>query len=746
MRRPIKALFVLIPALTVGLLALPTVAGAASTPVAPASFSFSGAGWGHGVGLSQYGAKGQAVQGRTATQILQHYYSGTRVAAFRDDVDLRVNLAYLASTVRMRVEALSSSKAYVQVAIGGKVVKAGTGDLVDLSVKSDKIVLRVDGVVKATGGPAVIRWSGTRVPGSTGSAPAVLNVVSGGKSLDTSGHRYRYGHLEVRARESSVVNATVMSAVNIVRLHDEYVFGVGEMPSSWPAAALQAQAIASRGYALVKYRQGVRSGCWCHVFTDTSDQVFVGWSKQAGPSGERWTAAVKATNASATTSKMVLTNGVPAQTFFFSSSGGRTQNSEDVWGSKLSYLRSVDDRWSLDATNNPTNSSWGPLKRSQTQLAAAFGLSNVARIDLSNRYASGAVRLAKAWSTKGTYAELAGVKLVSRLGFTSRWYRLAGTPAPAPPPAKFSVAVNDLRVDANAVGQLRGSVSPARYSAGDVVSIRRWDAAAKKWAYAGQAKVSTAGSFSFAVSGRWPELRRYQVYKASESCGTSCWIKGTTSSSASVAIVGRFSVGAATPTPLIRSGATVTVRGQVGPARFTPGALISVQRYDAGSGRWLAVGKARLDKAGRYSAAVTGMPMGRHRITVLKPQDRCTDGICTMATSRSKAFSLTVQRAFTVTAASTSTSRRSLTVKGTVRPSQASSGERVAIQSLVAGRWTLLGGAIVGADGRFSRTFTARPVRNHTLRVWIPRASCVAGVCVNPAGRSLSMKVTPRAS
>jgi SpoIID/LytB domain protein len=741
-RRPLKALVVLIPAVTLGLLALPTVAGAAPTPPPPASFSFSGAGWGHGVGMSQYGAKGQADEGRSATQILQHYYTGSRVAAFRDDVDLRVSLAYLASTVRMRVESIGAGTPGLQVALGGAVVKAGVGDMVELGVKGSAMVVRIDGVVKASGPSAVIRWSGTRTPGSTGSAPSVLNLVSGGKSLDTSGHRYRYGQVEARARYSPVAGATVISAVNVVRLHDEYVFGIGEMPSSWPSAALQAQAIASRGYALVKYRQGVRSGCWCHVFADTSDQVFVGWSKQAGPSGARWTAAVKATNTSPTTSSMVLVGGVPAQTFFFSSSGGRTQNSEDVWGSKLTYLRSVDDRWSLDRTNNP-NAAWGPRMRTQQQVASAFGLPNVARLDLSDRYASGAVRLAKAWSTGGTYAEVSGVKLVSRLGLTSRWYRITGASSPTPAPSAFRVTLASTQVKTGVAGRLTGTVWPADRSAGSTVSLRRWDATKKVWAYAGGATVTRTGAFAFNVSGRWPDIRQYKVYKPAKRCGTTCVIRAAVSPPAKVAIVGRYEVAAVAPVAVVRAGAALAVRGEVSPARLAAGSAVSIKRYDSVRG-WVSAGNARIDRSGRFSVSLAGVPAGRHRLTVFKAKDRCVGTICTMLSARSTDIPVTVQRPLSVKVSATSKARRSLTVTGTVAPAAASAGGRAVIQRMVGGQWVVLGPARIGTDGRFAKTFTNLPLRPMTLRVWTSGSSCVNTVCVNPAGASAALTVTPR--
>jgi SpoIID/LytB domain protein len=123
---------------------------------------------------------------------------------------------------------------------------------------------------------------------------------------------------------------------------------------------------------------------------------------------------------------MVLYKGKPAQAFYSSSTGGRTQNVRDVWGSSVPYLVSVDDRWSTQAKYNPTFAAWGPHARSQAQVAAAFGLKSVARLDLTRRNASGALSTAVATSPTGKQASLTAGSFVARLGLTSNWVRLTG--------------------------------------------------------------------------------------------------------------------------------------------------------------------------------------------------------------------------------------------------------------------------------------------------------------------------------
>ena len=91
----VKAVSAVLALLVAGTLpSAPTAAAAV-----PASFYISGSGWGHGVGLSQYGARGQAEAGRTAAEILAHYYTGTTVAALPDNKDIRVQVQRAATMV-----------------------------------------------------------------------------------------------------------------------------------------------------------------------------------------------------------------------------------------------------------------------------------------------------------------------------------------------------------------------------------------------------------------------------------------------------------------------------------------------------------------------------------------------------------------------------------------------------------------------------------------------------------------------
>ena len=123
-----------------------------------------------------------------------------------------------------------------------------------------------------------------------------------------------------------------MLAVNRLSL-ERYLYGViaAEMPASWPAEALKAQAVVARSYAL----RSLRPGSSYDVFADVRSQVYRGVAAETAAT----TAAVRGTRA-----RVVSAGGEVAQTFFFSTSGGRTATNEEAFGgAPLSYLRSVDD-------------------------------------------------------------------------------------------------------------------------------------------------------------------------------------------------------------------------------------------------------------------------------------------------------------------------------------------------------------------------------------------------------------------
>ena len=417
------AVALVLPLATGGAAVLGQAADAA--PRVPAAFTFSGGGWGHGVGMSQVGAFGMASEGKSADQILKHYYSGATVGTMRDDKEIRVNLRNRTTGFKVRSEALLSGGGGITIDFGAPEVDGDAGDVFAFALDGDQVRVTKNGKTVGSGKSIGIRWAGTRYPSTTSmddARPTVLNLVDPKASFTTGGHRYRYGTVKVVARATGGV--TKIEVTNVLRLHDEYLYGIGEMPSSWPKAALQAQAIAARTFALHKFGTGkVQALCQCHVYNGVRDQNFVGYTKETSAKGANWRAAVNATHKSSTTSKVVVYKGKLAQTFYSASTGGRTQNVKDVWGSNIPYLRSVSDKWSTQKKYNPHHASWGPVARSQKQIAKVFGLPDVKTLDATQRYASGALKSATATSSKGKKVTISGSTFISRTALTSNWIK-----------------------------------------------------------------------------------------------------------------------------------------------------------------------------------------------------------------------------------------------------------------------------------------------------------------------------------
>jgi SpoIID/LytB domain protein len=350
----------------------------------PTAFDITGGGWGHGVGMSQYGAWEMAKQGATASAILTYYYTGTRVVAQEADRQIRVLVRRGDSSEatitggRSRILVQGNDATTRHDTVAGKVAFA--------AASNGRITATLDGVSHTTraGGAVIVEWEHTSYFEPDSSATAIAKVA-GARGT------YRHGRLVVRN-----VNGKV-NVVNVLRLNDEYLYGIAEMPSSWHTKALQAQAIAARTYALAN--MGYRESCDCNVVDDTRDQVFVGWNKENQATyGADWVAAVDATIRSGTDGLVVTRDGKLIATYYFSSSGGATLNSEDVWSATLPYARSVADPGSASAAN--PRRTW-TLRITQARAATFFGLPDVASMKVTAYYPGKGVKTMVATSMTG---------------------------------------------------------------------------------------------------------------------------------------------------------------------------------------------------------------------------------------------------------------------------------------------------------------------------------------------------------
>jgi len=405
-------------------------AGIASAPGAPAdpcgpppSFALVGSGYGHGVGMSQWGAFGMAKEGLDAAAIVTHYYAGTSVAPVQDDMEIRVNLQYQVGTVKVRSEPVEKGGGAIEVTVGSNVVLGGPQDVFTFTVSGTSVAVSRDsgGQVTDLGAAedVIVRWAGSRVPGSATGPAGLVNVINAGNSFTSEGHRYRYGYLDLVP--VTTAGGVKLNAVNVVRVHDEYLYGVAEVPSSWPKEAMKAQAIAARSYALSKVAESVRKACSCHVDDGGSpspDQTFAGYAKQTGPQGDRWTAAVRETFATDTTGLAALYNGAPIRAFYTSSSGGQTSAASHAWGGDIPYAQSVDDHWSMHDEN--PHRSW-TVTVPQAAAAAAFGVPAVQRLAVGERFSSGAVKQFVATLPDGATRSISGAAMRGAFGLKSTY-------------------------------------------------------------------------------------------------------------------------------------------------------------------------------------------------------------------------------------------------------------------------------------------------------------------------------------
>jgi SpoIID/LytB domain protein len=411
-----KSLIAVVISLAISPIAL--LPNAANAETVPATFAFQGSGYGHGVGMSQIGARAKALAGESATAILQYYYTGTIVETVTDTQILRINVGNLLTSAKLRSD---SKGAELQLFAGDLGETQTATPLLTFPSKTSLNLNLSDGLIAisttrgsvtkeiTTGGNFTLRWSGTRYQDGT---PAVISLTTNGATK-----RYRHGQISLKVIWDKKLGKR-MAIINSVRLQDEYLWGIGEVPSSWPTQALDAQAIASRTYALAKSTK-IRSACDCHLYATISDQNFAGYSKESEPRfGELWKAAVNRTAGA-----VITYAGTPITAYFSSSSGGTTETSEHAWGTATPYTVSVPDSASVDITFNPRFASW-TREISQAVIAQAFLLPDVIALSVLSINPAGSVALIQAISSDGSFAVLRGETFRSRSKLPSAWFSL----------------------------------------------------------------------------------------------------------------------------------------------------------------------------------------------------------------------------------------------------------------------------------------------------------------------------------
>ena len=372
-----------------------------ASAMVPKSFTFTGSGYGHGVGLSQYGAKGQALEGKSATEILNYYFPQAQVTPVADTATISVNIAHQVSALSIVLPATDTATVVIDTAVATSLPQ---NSALDFAI-TGKLISGPGGIGKTW----IVKWNNPQ---------SVVSVNVGKTKFQVS-----HGYIQLKAVNAPGIGFRI-EATNWLRLHDEYLYGIAEVPSSWPAAALQSQVIASRTYALMRMNS-IKKACDCHVYNSKYDQAFVGYSKEGEPRyGQFWKAAVDATAVDEGTGLAITINQLPVSVFFSSSSGGMTQRAVDVWGTDIPHLVSVADPWSVDPAVNKNYASW-TKKVSQKVMAKAFGLTDVIEIKMGERTATNSVLKVTGVSSDGKTKTLPVGTLKTAVKMPSSWFQLA---------------------------------------------------------------------------------------------------------------------------------------------------------------------------------------------------------------------------------------------------------------------------------------------------------------------------------
>lgn len=350
---------------------------AATTPPTGPGVYITGAGFGHGVGMSQYGAAGYAAHGYGYQQILAAYYSGTTLGT---------------TAPGRRVTVLLRGR-------GGATFTGAT------RVQGSPVQLRpaTRYSVRASGQSLRLISGGATV----GIFAAPLTVLGRGPLRLLGKGLYRGALVFTPSTRGGVMT------VNSVGL-ENYVRGVvsAEMPASWPQQALDAQAVAARTYAITA---GAVNAAY-DLYDNSRSQMYRGVA-----------AETPATNAAvaATRGQVVEYGGVPVTTYFFASSGGETESVQNVWSGD------TPDAW-LVSEPDPYDDSFG---NPYDQWSMHFSLRAAARrlghavhgallgIRAISRGVSPRIVQAQVIGSRGTTL-ISGARLQADLGTPSTWMSL----------------------------------------------------------------------------------------------------------------------------------------------------------------------------------------------------------------------------------------------------------------------------------------------------------------------------------
>jgi len=403
------------PALAGVVAALVLLAGAAtaSAYTTDTAFRITGHGWGHGIGMSQWGAYGYAKHGWGFKAILKHYYTGIGFGDAANN-DVRVRLRSGLGSVKV-----SCPQEYTATGSGGSLAIAG-GVTATTTYAGGAYRVSAAGQTQAFGSPV------TFTP-SSGS----LRVLTETDLDDTGPYR---GVIRVVREDGKLM------MVNAVPL-ESYLRGVvpHEVPPSWPLEALKAQACAARAFALGSRKP---NESW-DVYCDVRSQAYMGVGIE-DPQTDR---AVKET------AGVVPAYGdKPILAVYFSCSGGRTESIEHGWpgASPIAYLKGVADPYDTYATLH----DWGPLRRTAAEIASSLGVKGTLRAVYTVKRGT-SPRIVKAALIGSSGVKfIDGNELRMKLGLKSTWAQFVSMSISPAPRDNVTIAAGESLT-------LKGRVYPA---------------------------------------------------------------------------------------------------------------------------------------------------------------------------------------------------------------------------------------------------------------------------------------------
>ncbi|MGF1598275.1 MAG: SpoIID/LytB domain-containing protein [Acidimicrobiales bacterium] len=379
---------------------------AAAVAADAATLEITGRGWGHGRGLGQYGAYGYALDhGWSSTQILDHYYQGTTGGPVPGGAPVDPN------AVRVDLRFMRNWLPTAAVTDGAILLRGLDGaDLGRFATGAVRLIPVGGGFEVQVATSCAAPWS--TVGAIPGRSTVRLVAESSNPGIDGLLQACGPSHRTwLRGELRAVVHNGVNHTVNVVTVED-YLRGVvpNEMPASWPSAALEAQAVAARSYALAG---DTRQQPYADTCDTTLCQVYDGVATDRGGYRAATHARTDAAIAATTGTVRLTAGGAVARTEFSSSTGGYTAGG--------TFPAVVDD--GDDIAANP-NHTWAVIVTAE-QIERRYGKGRLLAMRVTQRNGLGsdggrAVTVAFDFE-RGTVTEPAGT-VRSFLGLKSDWF------------------------------------------------------------------------------------------------------------------------------------------------------------------------------------------------------------------------------------------------------------------------------------------------------------------------------------